>query len=140
MNIIFRNIDGFEYIHPNVDGAEVSEDIILTKIAVEKITEQLNKIITDVDNSNNYFVRLYLISTPSKAKQYSIKFDNEINDFDRIFELGILKIIIDRKDLFYFMGILIDYVEDENEDGFVFFDISDPKVIDYYSNYLKGNS
>jgi hypothetical protein len=32
------------------------------------------------------------------------------------------------------MGMLIDYVSNEDEVGFVFFDTSDPKVIDYYAN------
>jgi Fe-S cluster assembly iron-binding protein IscA len=137
MDLIFRNIDGFEYISPNVVGAEISEDIIITERAMDEITKQLNQIIADKIDGNSYFIRLFLVSTPAKAKRYSIKFDNFINEFDRSFELRKLKIVINRKDLFYFMGVLIDYINNDKEKGFIFFDITDPKVNDYYKNFIK---
>jgi Fe-S cluster assembly iron-binding protein IscA len=131
MELIFRNIDAFEYISPNVIGAGIAEEKKKKKKAVEIFNNQLNEIIT---NDDNFFVRLFLVSTPSKAKKYSIKFDNIINEFDRTFMIGKLKIVIDRKDLFYFMGILIDYYSKDDKSGFVFFDISNLKVIDYYNS------
>ena len=137
MNLFLKNTNNFGYIAANVDGAEVNEDIIITKNAINIIHNQLNDFVNNINNADSYFVRLYLISTPTKAKIYSIRFDNLIDDFDRVYELEKLKIVIDRKSLFYFMGILIDYVTDENEEGFVFFDISDPKVIDYYNSKLN---
>jgi len=132
MDITFRNFEGFEYISTNVEGAEVSEDIIITKKAMNMFVNQLSENIIDIIDGNTYFVRFYLVSTSSKAKKYSIKFDNVINEFDRCFELGKLKIVVNRKDLFYFMGMIIDYINNEKEEGFVFLDISDNKVIDYY--------
>ena len=134
MELFFRKIDEFEYILPNVIGAGITEEIIITKKAKKKISDQLNEIVADIPNNERYFVRLYLVSNPEKAKKYSIKIDNIINEFDRVFIIENLKIVIDRKDLFYFMGILIDYYSNENKEGFVFFDISNPKVIDYYNN------
>jgi len=135
MDLMFRNIEGFEYIATNVEGAEVSDDIIISNIAMEMLTNQLNKSIKKMlVDGNIFFIRFCVTSIDNKAKHYSIKIDNTVNDFDRIFEFKKIKIVIDIKSLFYFMGIIIDYVKDGEAEGFIFFDISDPKVIDYYKD------
>ncbi|MCL2039325.1 MAG: hypothetical protein FWG85_02720 [Bacteroidetes bacterium] len=136
MDIIFRNIEGFDYIHPDVEGAEVSEDIIITASAMDVLVKQLNENIKKVVlYEDNFFIRFGMLPAEIGAKQYSIKIDNIINDFDRVFELKKIKIIIDNKSLFYFMGIIVDYVKYNDTEGFVFLDISDPKVIDYYRGF-----
>ena len=133
MDIIFRNIEGFEYIATNVEGAEVSEDIIITNRAMDMLVKQLNENIEKILVYDDIiFIRLCMIYAETGTKQYSIKIDNVVSDFDKVFELKKIKIIVDMKSLFYFMGIIIDYVNDDNTEGFVFLDISDPKVIDYY--------
>jgi len=133
MDFNLHNNDEFEYIATNVEGTEVSEDIIITKNAINMLAQQLKDFIIDLSDGKNYFVRLFLLSSPSKAKKYSLKFESVINDFDRIFNIGQLQIVVNRKDLFYFMGVIIDYVFNEKEEGYVFLDTSDYKVIDYYN-------
>ena len=134
MNINFRNIVGFEIIAPDVIGAETSEDIIITDNAINIFIKILNNYIDDSSQENyNCFIRLSMNSKKDSAKRYNISLDNVITDQDKVFELRKINIVIDRKSLFYYMGIIIDYISNDAEEGFVFLDISDIKVIDYYS-------
>ena len=131
MNIIFRNLSDYEIIYPNVVGADVSDDIVFTKRAMDMMVDQLNENYTFLDATKNkaiYFIRLFMESSPSFAKKFAIKFDNKLEKFDRVFELRKIKVVIDRKTIFYFMGMLIDYVKNENGEGFVFYDTEDEKL------------
>jgi len=126
MNKIFRNLDDYEIIYPNILGADVSDDIVFTKNAMNVIVRELYDHYSFFDDSKNkmvYFVRLFIDSSPAYSKKFAIKFDNKLEKFDRVFELRKIKIVIDRKSIFYFMGILIDYIKNEKEEGFVFFEI-----------------
>jgi len=143
MNNIFEilnQITKFETIQTQILGAEVTEDIIITEAALNILTKEFDEHYANknyYDTDNPFFVRLFLISTPTKAKKYNIKFDNSINDFDRIFFINNLQFVIDRKSLFYYLGIIIDYIKNENEEGFVFLDGTDKKVCDYYLSFVN---
>jgi len=144
MNNIFeilKKVTNFETIHSNITGAEITEDIIITDRAIQVLKQEFSQHFNfDSDDnsssSNNYFIRLHLISTPSKAKQFLIKFDNIINEFDRIYYIGKMQFVVDRKSIFYYMGIIIDYIKDDDEEGFVFLDSDDFKVTDYYLQFI----
>ena len=133
MNISFRDIVGFEIIAPDVIGAETSEDIIITDNAINIFVTILNNYTEASSNDYNCFIRLSMNSKKDSAKRYNISLDNLITSQDKVFELRKINIVIDRKSLFYYMGIIIDYINNDTEEGFVFLDISDIKVIDYYS-------
>ena len=128
---VFRNLAGYEIIFPNIVGAEVSEDIVITTKAMDVLVNEFyeNYFYFD-DNSqtknDEYFIRLAITSSASYAKKYGIEFDNKLGMFDRVFELRKIKVVIDRKDIFYYMGMVIDYVESEDDkmSGFVFIDNS----------------
>jgi Fe-S cluster assembly iron-binding protein IscA len=118
MNQILREIDDFEIIFPDVTGAGVNEDIVFTKKAFNKIVNEIEEnyvFYDDVNEKTEYFVRLSVTTSANFAKKYSISVENQINDFDRIYELRKVKIVIDRKSLFYFMGVVIDYVDSEDD-------------------------
>jgi Fe-S cluster assembly iron-binding protein IscA len=136
MNRIFRNLDEFEIISPNVVGTDTSDDIVFTTRAMEKIVTELNNdyssiVIDDTSKSKTYFVRLTMLSSPSHSKTYSIQFDYRLNDFDRVFTLRKIQIVIDRKSIFYFMGTLIDYIDNEDGKGFIFLNSSDDDLDEY---------
>jgi len=131
MNRVFRNLDDYEIIYPNIVNADVSDDIVFTKRAMDVIVSELLDNYAFLDDTKNkmiYFVRLFMDATPNYAKKFAIKFDNKLEKFDRVFELRKIKIVIDRKSIFYFMGVLIDYVKTENEEGFVFFEADDENL------------
>jgi Fe-S cluster assembly iron-binding protein IscA len=128
MNKIFRNLDDYEIIFPNIVGADVSDDIVFTKKAMLALMNELHDNYSFFDDSQNkmvYFVRLFVESSPTVAKKFAIKFDHKLEKFDRIFELRKIKIVIDRHSIFYFMGVLIDYTKNQNEEGFVFYETSE---------------
>jgi len=131
MNRVFRNLDDYEIIYPNIVGADVSDDIVFTKRAMNTMISELLDNYAFLDDTKNkmiYFVRLFMDSSSNYAKKFAIKFDNKLEKFDRVFELRKIKIVIDRKSVFYFMGVLIDYVKNEKEEGFVFFETDDENL------------
>lgn len=139
MNKIFRNLAGFEVICPNVDGAEVSDDIVFTTRALDKIIEELNANYRYENPSTNrelVFIRLKMATTIQSAKQYCITFEDKLQEIDRVFELRKIRIVIDRKSLFLFMGIFIDYIETEQGSGFVFHECNDEVVDKYLKEYF----
>jgi Fe-S cluster assembly iron-binding protein IscA len=122
----------FETIPTNVIGAGGDEDIIITQKAMSILISEYRTNYNNEEEIGDYFVRLLIYSTPNNAKQYNIKFDNTLTDFDITCDIDDLKFVIDRKSLFYFMGIIIDYITYDENDGFVFLDTDDEKVNDYY--------
>ncbi|MDR0926424.1 MAG: hypothetical protein LBO69_01485 [Ignavibacteria bacterium] len=131
MNIIFRNLDGYEVIAPNVAGADVSEDIVFTVRAMTQLLQELedaHPFDEDDMESKPFFIRLFMTSNQMQAKKFAIQFDNIISEDDRIYELRKIKVIIDRKSIFYFMGVLIDYINTDTSSGYVFIEINDDNL------------
>jgi len=131
MNKVFRNIDDYEVIYPDVIGATVSDDIVFTKAAMTEILRFLEEELQEKtsDPSSDRTIRLSVVSSADYAKRYFISVTSNITDKDRIFELHKLKIIIDSKSLFYFMGVIIDFIDNKNGRGFLFID-------SYNENYI----
>ena len=129
---LFGNSTDYEIISPDIVGAEVSEDIVITKKAMDVLVNEFYENYFYFDSNSqtkktDYFIRLAISSSASYAKRYSIEFENKLGTFDKVFELGKINIVIDRKDIFYYMGVVIDYVENEDDkmSGFVFIDNSE---------------
>ncbi len=123
MNKIFRNIEKYEIIYPDVDGATVSDDIIFTRAAMTELVNFLEEN-TRANNKDERNIRLFVESTTEYAKRYSISLIGtaSITERDRVFELHKLKVVIDSKSLFYFMGVIIDFINKNSGRGFVFID------------------
>jgi Fe-S cluster assembly iron-binding protein IscA len=135
MDRIFRNIEGYEIIAPSVVGADYHEDIVITDRAMDILLQELSDSQEEVSaqkfkSANECFIRLYIHSSPSVAKQYAISIDDQLTPFDRVFELRKAQIVIDRKSLFHFMGIVIDYYKNGDEDGFIFIEAEKYENID----------
>ncbi|HPD33526.1 MAG TPA: iron-sulfur cluster assembly accessory protein [Bacteroidota bacterium] len=114
-----QNVDtNFEgvILETGVIGADESDRIFLTNAAINTIKNEI------AENSigETFFIRLATRSLGCLGMQYKIGFDNMIKDDDRVFEPEGIKIVIDSHSLFYFMGVIVDFVDDINGTGFIF--------------------
>ena len=71
------------------------------------------------DPSNDY-VRVGVKSGGCSGLQYDLNFDNIISEKDEYFEDNGLKIIVDKKSLFYLLGTELDFSDGLNGKGFQF--------------------
>lgn len=99
-----------------IKGADQNEYIRITKLAYDKIKE----FIEQSDIPSDFFLRLVAKSGGCSGMIYKLGMDNNFTDTDRKFSFGSIDFVFDNKSLFYFMGITVDYVEDESGSGFTF--------------------
>ena len=71
------------------------------------------------DPSSDY-VRVGVKSGGCSGLQYDLNFDNIISEKDEYFEDNGLKIIVDKKSLFYLLGTELDFSDGLNGKGFQF--------------------
>jgi len=89
--------------------------ITISENALSKILEiKAKKEIAD-----KYYLRLGIKSAGCGVASYIIGFDH-LNEKDEVFELGELKIIIEKIQLMYLAGKSIDFGEADGETGFIF--------------------
>jgi iron-sulfur cluster assembly protein len=51
---------------------------------------------------------------------YELRFDNQINDTDKVFEDNDVRILVDKKSFLYLVGTILEYSGGLNGKGFVF--------------------
>ena len=108
---------GKERIPTNIEGSKPEDDIFISNIALEMI-EQIKK---ENNVPEDYFLRIATRSGGCSGMNYSLGFDNEIDENnDRNFKSDKINLIVDAKSLFYLMGVTLDYVEGPDGSGFVF--------------------
>ena len=66
------------------------------------------------------YVKVGVSSGGCSGLQYDLNFDNIISDKDDYFEDNGLKIIVDKKSLFYLLGTELDFSDGLNGKGFQF--------------------
>ena len=89
---------------------KISEKAIL-RLKELKITEKYN---------SDFSLRVLVKGGGCSGLMYDLMFDNQISDTDKIFEDGGIKIIIDKKSLFYLIGTELDFSDGLNGKGFEF--------------------
>jgi len=89
---------------------KISEKAIL-RLNELKITEKYN---------SDFSLRVLVKGGGCSGLMYDLKFDNQISGTDKIFEDGGIKIIIDKKSLFYLIGTELDFSDGLNGKGFEF--------------------
>lgn len=99
-----------------VEGSETKDDFIIS----EKAIETINNVRKQNEIADDYYLRIGTRSGGCSGMSYSLGFDNEVHDFDKILKLENMELIIDNKSLFYLMGVTLDYVDGPNGSGFVF--------------------
>jgi len=90
-----------------------------------KVSEQAkNKVIElmkeDGFNPVSDFVRVGVKSGGCSGLSYDLKFDNNTEEDDKIFEDNGVKIIVDKRSFLYLVGTTLEYSGGLNGTGFVF--------------------
>ena len=98
-----------------IEGAETQDDFLISDKAIETI----NNVRKQNEIADDYYLRIGTRSGGCSGMSYSLGFDNEVHDFDKILKLDNLELIIDNKSLFYLMGVTLDYVDGPQGSGFV---------------------
>ena len=89
--------------------------ITISKRAIVKIQE----IKKDKKIAEDYFLRIGVKAAGCGIGSFIIGFDH-CDDKDEIFELGPIRVIIEKIQLMHLAGKSIDYGESEGEKGFIF--------------------
>ena len=71
-------------------------------------------------NPSNDFVRVGVKSGGCSGLSYELKFDNHLQDDDKLFEDNQVRILVDKKSLLYLVGTTLEYSGGLNGKGFVF--------------------
>ncbi len=90
--------------------------IHISDIAKEKL-EQLRK---EAGLSDDYFLRVSVISGGCSGLSYKMDFDNEHQEGDEVFEDKGVKIVTDAKSFLYLFDTTLDYSGGLNGKGFYF--------------------
>ena len=71
-------------------------------------------------NPQTDFIRVGVKSGGCSGLSYDLKFDNQKQDNDQVFEDNGVKIIVDKKSFLYLIGTTLEYSGGLNGTGFVF--------------------
>jgi iron-sulfur cluster assembly protein len=66
------------------------------------------------------FVRVGVKSGGCSGLSYELKFDNKVDEADKVFEDNAVRIIVDKKSFLYLVGTTLEYSGGLNGKGFVF--------------------
>ena len=69
---------------------------------------------------SNDIVRVGVKSGGCSGLSYELKFDNHLQDDDKLFEDNQVRILVDKKSLLYLVGTTLEYSGGLNGKGFVF--------------------
>ena len=86
----------------------------------QKAVEKLKELKVSEKYNSNYNLRVLVKGGGCSGLKYDLKFDDQISNDDKIFEDEGLKIIVDKKSLFYLIGTELDFSEGLNGKGFEF--------------------
>ena len=112
---VMENVDLLR-VSTQINGTDEQDDFIVTKNASEIIAQirEQNEIPTD------YRLRIGTESGGCSGMNYSLGFDSEVYENDRVLSVGNLNIVVDNHSLFYIQGVTLDYVDGPSGSGFVF--------------------
>lgn len=91
--------------------------IKVSETAKNKVVELMKD---DGFNPTTDFVRVGVKSGGCSGLSYDLKFDNQQQEGDKVFEDNGVKIIVDKKSFLYLIGTTLDYSGGLNGTGFVF--------------------
>ena len=95
------------------DKEIINESLILTNDAAKRVSAILSG-----EDKKGYFLRVSVSNGGCSGMSYNLTFDNQEEEFDKIFESKGIKIICDLKSWFYVRGTEIDFSDDLLSGGF----------------------
>jgi iron-sulfur cluster assembly protein len=105
-----------ETISSGIVGADAADDI---KVTVKAINE-IRKIKEQNNIPESYGLRVGVKGGGCSGLSYTLGFDAESRENDKILEMSGIKIFVDKKSLFYLMGVELDFTDGLNGRGFTF--------------------
>jgi iron-sulfur cluster assembly protein len=90
-----------------------------------KVSETAKKKVMELMTEEGYdaavdYVRVGVKSGGCSGLSYDLKFDNQKQEDDKVFEDNSIKIIVDKKSFLYLIGTTLEYSGGLNGTGFVF--------------------
>lgn len=98
-----------------LEKTEKSE-VVLT----EKAISEVKKIMSENSIPENYGLRIGVKGGGCSGLTYTLGFDPEFKDGDKIFDTEGIKVMVDWKSILYLTGTTIDYSDGLSGKGFVF--------------------
>lgn len=95
---------------------EVKEEISLT----DKAIKEVKKIMAENEVPENFGLRIGVKGGGCSGLTYTLGFDSDIKDTDKIFTMNDVKVVVDWKSILYLTGTTIDYSDGLSGRGFVF--------------------
>lgn len=91
--------------------------IKVSESAKKKVIELMSE---DGFDASKDFVRVGVKSGGCSGLSYDLKFDNQVDETDKIFEDNSIKIAVDKKSFLYLVGTTLEFSGGLNGKGFVF--------------------
>ncbi|MGB5431217.1 HesB/IscA family protein, partial [Eudoraea sp.] len=91
--------------------------IKVSETAKQRVTLLMNEEGFDAEKD---FVRVGVKSGGCSGLSYELKFDNKVDEADKVFEDNAVRIIVDKKSFLYLVGTTLEYSGGLNGKGFVF--------------------
>jgi iron-sulfur cluster assembly protein len=95
---------------------ETKDEIQLT----DKAVSEVKKIMEENNIPSDYVLRIGVKGGGCSGLSYTLGFDNEIREGDKIIDVKGTKLTVDWKSILYLAGTVIDYTDGLNGKGFVF--------------------
>lgn len=95
--------------------ANTEQVITITSPAIDEIKRLMAE-----EKQENLFLRLGVSAGGCSGMSYSMAFDTDKEEFDRVFDFDEIKVLIDLKALMYLAGSILDYQGGLMGGGFTF--------------------
>jgi len=86
----------------------------------DKAKSQIGLIVEKDGLSDKHFVRVSVTAGGCSGFSYEMKFDNEENEGDEVFENNGVKVVTDKRSFLYIFNTTLDYSDGLNGKGFFF--------------------
>ena len=86
----------------------------------EKAKERVQNMWKEDNLSGNHFVRVSVTSGGCSGLSYNMKFDDQAQPTDEVFEDKGIKLVVDPKSILYLLGTELDFSEGLDGKGFYF--------------------
>ncbi len=115
MNVTVKETEDYYILKPNINGASEDDVIKITKNAISKIEEHIDK----VNVPKSFYLRIGLRGGGADSTKFFMEYDYFVQENDTIIDLPSFQLIIDNRSLFYLLKFIVDFKKVENKEGFV---------------------